>query len=265
MKDKNTINSKCRCCRNSNCNYLFDSEVIGKEVSYYECPDCGYVQTEIPHWLKQAYEISINDSDTGIMVRNITNARYTISTLFCLGILKDNVLDYAGGYGLLVRLLRDYGVEALWSDLYSKNLLAQGFEHNSEIKHVGLVTAFEVFEHFVHPDEEIERIFELGENILFSTELVPEPTPNADDWWYYGKEHGQHIGFFRTRTLEKIAQKKGKYFSTYANSYHLFSSKPVNKYKWWLMMRLNRLIVPVVTTALEPKTCSDHEYLSNKS
>ena len=57
--------------------------------------------------------------------------------------------------GILVRLLRDYGVEALWCDQYCENLLARGFEYNGEC--ADLVTAFEVLEHFVNPLEELDR------------------------------------------------------------------------------------------------------------
>jgi Nif-specific regulatory protein len=51
-----------------------------------------------------------------------------------LGSLFGTVVDCAGGYGILVRLLRDYGVNALWSDPYCENVLAKGFE-SRELRH----------------------------------------------------------------------------------------------------------------------------------
>jgi hypothetical protein len=52
-------------------------------------------------------------------------------------------VDCAGGYGILTRLLRDIGVDALWSDPFCQNLMALGFEHSNEPAE--LVTAFEEF------------------------------------------------------------------------------------------------------------------------
>jgi hypothetical protein len=74
------------------------------DVQYFECGACAYVQTESPHWLERAYLNANNDSDTGIMVRNVANARIVLATLCTLGKLDGNVVDYAGAYGILVRL-----------------------------------------------------------------------------------------------------------------------------------------------------------------
>ena len=38
-----------------------------------KCPKCGYVQTETPYWLEQAYVHAINRSDTGLLRRNARN------------------------------------------------------------------------------------------------------------------------------------------------------------------------------------------------
>ena len=51
------------------------------EVDYFECPNCGYVQTETPYWLGRAYAEAINDNDTGILVRNQANARIVLATI----------------------------------------------------------------------------------------------------------------------------------------------------------------------------------------
>ena len=92
-------------------------------MDYYECASCGYVQTESPHWLAQAYSSAINDSDTGIMKRNLYNRRIILGALHLLGETSGAMLDCAGGYGMLVRLLRDDGVDAFWYDKIFKILL----------------------------------------------------------------------------------------------------------------------------------------------
>jgi hypothetical protein len=257
MKIKNT--KTCRNC-NSVVDEIFTGKLIDHHVCYFECPACGYVQTETPHWLDQAYADAINDSDTGIMVRNQVNSKIVLATMLMLGKLDGTLVDYAGGYGILVRLLRDFGINALWSDQYCNNLLARGFEHSDE--KADLVTAFEAFEHFVNPAEELNRLLAIAPNVLFSTELIADPAPNQDDWWYYGKEHGQHIGFFRIRTLEKLARDRGKFLVSNGTSYHLITSKPVNQAMWKLMIKINRFMPFLLRCTLAPKFWSDHNLLA---
>lgn len=256
MINKSTI--QCRCCTSRETLYLWKGELIGLDVSYYECQKCGYVQTEQPYWIEKAYSDAINNSDTGIMVRNSLNARLVIVTMQVLGILHGRIVDYGGGYGLLVRLLRDYGVDALWSDPFCSNLVARGFEYNGEGA-ADLVTAFEAFEHFENPGIELDRLLEMGRNVFFSTEIIDTPAPEQNDWWYYGKEHGQHIGFFRVRTLQRLAESRGKYFVTNGVNYHLVSEKPVNIMYWRLLMKFNKFIALIMINLLESKTWSDHE------
>lgn len=251
----------CRCCASSSA-YIFSGELIGHQVGYYECEVCGYVQTESPHWLEQAYGTAINDSDTGIMGRNQSNAQIVLSTLLTLGCLEDVLVDSAGGYGILVRLLRDLGVDALWSDRYCQNLVAKGFEHHGQ--HASLVTAFESFEHYVHPLEELDRLLAIAPNVLLSTELISQPTPTQNNWWYYGREHGQHIGFFRLKTLQWLAKAKGKYLYSNGTSYHLFSDNPVNQTVWLSMVRANRLMPFIVRRQLKSRIWSDHLFMSKK-
>jgi hypothetical protein len=143
-----SIETACRVC-GSPCSDLWNAPLLDLSVRYMHCARCGYVQTEQPYWLDRAYGDSINSSDTGIMARNLRNSHVVLATLLALGNWHQRVVDFAGGYGILTRLLRDYGVEALWSDRFSENLLARGFEHSGES--AGLVTAFEAFEHFVNP------------------------------------------------------------------------------------------------------------------
>ena len=142
----------CRCCAEKMTKHLFSSKLLEKTISYFECDKCEYVQTEDPIWLEEAYTTSINTSDTGIMSRNLSNSSLVLSTLSLMGERKSCVVDYAGGYGLLVRLLRDFGVDALWADAYSENLVAKGFEYQKG-RQAALVTAFEAYEHFEQPAE----------------------------------------------------------------------------------------------------------------
>ena len=255
------ISYACRVCGN-NAKYLWSANLLDLTVRYFECEVCGYVQTEPPYWLDRAYAEAINDSDTGIMTRNLNNVQLVLATLVMLGGLRGRVVDYAGGFGILVRLLRDRGIDALWADRYCQNLVARGFEYDSG--GAVLVTAFEAFEHFVHPGEEVDRLLTISPNVLFSTELIAGPAPTQGDWWYYGREHGQHIGFFRMKTLAFIAAKSGKYLISDGHSNHLMSDRPVNSMIWRTLLKTNRILPALLRTTSRSKTWQDHLAISKR-
>lgn len=262
MISQNNTTLKCRCCA-EDANPLFSATLLGNVVSYYECSACGYLQTETPYWLNKAYSSVINNCDTGIMIRNQKNLDLIIVTLGALNQMNGLVVDYAGGYGILVRLLRDRGINSLWADPYCKNLLAVGFEHEGE--KATLVTAFEAFEHFVNPMQEVEKLFDIAPNLLISTELVATPAPASDHWWYYGLDHGQHIGFFRLKTLQMLARKFNKHLVSNGQSYHLFTDKPLNEMIWNLNVRIARKMPFLFGHGLTSKVWDDFEKMSNRS
>jgi hypothetical protein len=248
----------CRVC-NSFASKRFTSEILDLTIQYFECTNCGYLQTESPFWLEQAYNNAINDSDTGILWRNRINSHIVIMTILSLGITKDLVVDFAGGYGLLVRELRDYGVNALWRDEYCTNLVAKGFEHMDES--AALVTAFEVFEHFVNPMESLELMLSFAPSVLLSTEILPTPAPLPDKWWYYGQEHGQHIGFFRIQTLINMTDRLGYRLLTDGKKYHLITRHSLPGKIWNLLIK-SRLLAPfLIRLFLESRTIRDHELI----
>jgi len=250
----------CRVCEGDETALFSSAEIFGRKVDYFECGSCGYVQTEDPSWLDQAYSSPINKCDTGIMARNQCNVSVVLGTLSAIGKKYGCVIDCAGGYGILVRLLRDQGIEALWSDPYCKNLLAIGFEHTSE--KVDLVTAFEAFEHFNNPLSETEKLFLMAPNLLISTKIIPSPTPAPTKWWYYGLDHGQHIGFFRKKTLEYLAKKFGKHLVTDGDSYHLFTEVPISSFSWRLKIKLAQRFPLLFTCGHRSKVLDDFQKMS---
>lgn len=250
----------CRLCGKENNKPIFSANIFNKNINYYDCSACGYVQTEQPHWLDKAYSSAINKCDTGIMARNQSNVGLILATLSFIK-KTATVVDCAGGYGILVRLLRDRGVEALWSDPFCQNLLAVGFEYTNE--QAELVTAFEAFEHFVDPLLEVEKLFTIAPNLLISTNLIATPAPSPDQWWYYGLDHGQHIGFFRIQTLELIAQTFDKHLVTDGVRCHFFTEKPVNAAHWKLKVRIAKKMPFLFSQTLESKIWSDFAKMSD--
>jgi hypothetical protein len=250
----------CRVCGEAS-PAIFEAPLLRHRVRYHECPDCGYVQTETPYWLQEAYGEAINRSDTGILRRNERNARLVIRVLAMLGHLHGTVIDCAGGYGLLVRMLRDRGIDARWADLYCENLVARGFEATQD-ERADLITAFEAMEHFVEPTVELAALLARSDHVLVSTDLIPSPTPAPGSWWYYAPEHGQHIGFYRPATLAWMARQLGCNVLSDGKSFHLFSRKPVSVWRWRLARRTARWAPIWARLMLKSRMWSDHRMMA---
>jgi len=250
----------CRICSEP-VSEQFSSNILNKyPVKYFQCSICGYVQTETPFWLEEAYTNSINDSDTGVMMRSLWH-RNVASTLIYLFFDKSGkFLDFGGGYGVFVRLMRDIGFDYYWQDKYTKNFFAQGFElSENKYTHVDFLTCFEAFEHFTEPRKELENLLDISRNILLSTEFIPDPVPHPNDWWYYGIEHGQHIGFFQKKTLEYLAKKYNLNFYTNGHNIHLLTEKqfPLSSFKW--LTKFSKIISPLIKTRMDSLTSKDSE------
>lgn len=253
----------CKICRQP-AQSQFKAQVLGKyTVEYFACPHCGFLQTEDPYWLEEAYQSAINISDTGIVSRNISLRNSVTPLLLTLFGRNRQFLDFAGGYGLFIRLMRDAGFDFYWEDPYCENLFARGFEVQSGQKFAAL-TAFEVFEHLANPWTDIDRMLKSSRNIIFSTLLLPDPIPEPDLWWYYCFHHGQHIAFYQPRTLAYIAQQKGLHFTTNGKNLHLFSERPVSPLAFQALTRVGTFSYPILKQFLSSKTWSDHELMREK-
>jgi hypothetical protein len=256
----------CKIC-NSNTPQTFTSKILKKyDVKYFKCDNCGYLFTEEPFWLEEAYSRSINLSDTGLLDRNIYVSKVlSVLIFFCFN-RNGSFLDYAGGYGVFTRLMRDIGFDFYWHDPYTKNLFANGFEKDlkSNFK-FELLTAFEVFEHLVSPKEELEKMLGFSNTIIFSTELMPQEIPEPKDWWYYGFNHGQHISFYTEKTLNTLAnQFKLNYYNI--DEIHILTKRKFNNSVLILMKKLrNYGLFQIVKRAVKSKTFSDHLNIENKS
>ena len=81
------------------------------DAGFFRCFACGFVQTEKPYWLEEAYAEAINRADVGLFRRNLRQAKVAkavIGTFFRSG---GRFVDFGGGYGLLTRLMRDAGFD----------------------------------------------------------------------------------------------------------------------------------------------------------
>lgn len=254
--------ARCRCCGQSS-SAVFEGELLRRHIRYYECPHCAYLQTQDPDWLDEAYAHALNLTDTGLVRRGARNTRRVIALMSVMGCLHQPMLDFAGGSGLLVRMLRDRGIDARWNDAHADNVFARGFEHHGEP--VAMVTAFEVFEHLVDPAETLSRLAAWADAVFISTEIAPVPAPRPQDWGYYGREHGQHIGFFRLRTLQWLAAGAGWHLRSDGQTYHLFTRKPVSAWRWYIVHRWARLASALAGLRLKSLIGRDQQALLHRS
>jgi hypothetical protein len=251
----------CRVC-DGPAEPAFEATILGRHrVRYFHCAACGYLQTEEPSWLSEAYAEAINLQDTGLVSRNLRFAEETALLLFHFFDRRGRFVDFAGGTGLLTRLMRDAGFDFRWHDAYATNVHARGFEASPDERGVELVTCFECLEHLVRPAEELGRMLAMSRSVLVSTELLPSPRPAPGAWPYYGLEHGQHVGFFERRTLEQLAARYG--LRLYAwGPLHLLTDRALPALKRRLVRRFRRPLLRRLRRAMPSLTQADHDLLA---
>jgi hypothetical protein len=136
------------------------------------------------------------------------------------------LLDYGGGNGMFVRVMRDKGFDFRWLDKYAINQFADGFESKPGERYA-LLTSFEVFEHLPQPLEIIDDMLHYSKTIIFSTRLLPRWNILPDDWWYFTLDTGQHISLYSTESLQLIARRFNLQVSSNGVSLHVLSSKTI--------------------------------------
>ncbi|SMC72825.1 class I SAM-dependent methyltransferase [Pedobacter nyackensis] len=207
---------------------VFNTKVLNKyDVKYYRCLETGFIQTEDPFWLEEAYSTAITKLDIGLVSRNELLRNKTVKLLSDCFDGSKRFLDYAGGYGMFTRMMRDMGYDFYHHDIYCQNLFSEFFDlaNCKQQSDFEVVTAFEVFEHLANPLEEIGAILQFGNNILFTTELQPIGLENISDWWYVVPETGQHIALYTKKALEYIAKQLGLHLLSDGISMHLFTKE----------------------------------------
>lgn len=249
--------------------FCFSETVLGKyDVSYFHCRECGFLRTEEPYWLDEAYTRAIAAADTGLLQRNFTVAAKLAVVLFLCFDPRRAFVDVAGGYGTLTRLMRDIGFDFYWEDKYCQNLLAVGFESDKSSTPVHALTALEVLEHVPDPVEFLSGLMQRfgTRNIILSTETYGGPSPPDKSWWYYSFRTGQHIAFYRQQTLLRIAQRLKLEFHS-VRGLHVFSQRPLsNRHALGMLSgRLSSPLAALIGWRLGSRTMADHLKLLEKT
>ena len=230
----------CKIC-NTITQPVFQEQILGKfSIQYWQCPNCLFGQTDEPFWLQESYSSAINDTDIGLIHRNVLFSEMLACQLSMCGFNANNkYLDYGGGYGMYVRMMRDYGYNFWWWDKYCDNIYATRFaapdpDKEKEGKNnYEAITAFEVMEHLEHPMAEVEKLLQHTDTFIFSTQLIPNEGFNKN-WWYVMPEHGQHIAFYHRKTLDYIARKRGLKVYSNGTTLHMLTKRNLSKLKFRL-------------------------------
>jgi hypothetical protein len=265
--------ARCRLCGGT-ATWAFRQRLLANEVDYFACPVCELIETEEPYWLAEAYTAAISQLDTGAIERNQTCARLTAVLARVLEITPEMpCLDYGGGHGVFVRLMRDRGFDFACFDTHADNVYARGFDGDPATHHA-VVTAFEVFEHFADVAADIARVFVGSPDfVLVGTELHAGHRPG---WWYYLPDTGQHVAFYSRATLEWIARAYG-YTVEAGTSYALFSRARLSPIRRALVRQILRhpTAATEVAAVVEPmarrigrlrsRSQADHDTLRTRS
>ena len=226
----------CRICSQV-ANEFAEAVILGRHtIRYFRCASCGFIQTEEPYWLDEAYSDAIIATDIGLVCRNMQLARQTRTLITGLFDADGRFVDYGGGYGLFVRMMRDAGFDFYRCDPYCENLFAKAHDFPlTAAEPMQLVTAFEVFEHLVDPIAEVEKMLAFSRNILFTTLLVPESVPRPGEWWYYALEGGQHVSLYTVAALRHLAERFGLQLLTDGSQLHLLTEKNISS-RWFRLL-----------------------------
>jgi hypothetical protein len=222
----------CKICKRES-HKIFSKIVMQKyEADYFKCSHCDFVQTSEPVWYEESYSSAITALDIGLIDRNLYLKEEVSKIIDCFFETAETMVDYGGGYGIFVRLMRDRGYDFYRQDIYCDNLFAVYFDiTDTKIKKFDVLTTFEVFEHLKDPLPEIEKMNQLSGNIIFTTILYPSDINEFRDWWYVSSLTGQHIAFYSEKTLLYLAEKLNKHLYTNGTNLHVFSEKKISDRK----------------------------------
>jgi hypothetical protein len=225
------------------------------------CVGCSYWFIDEPHWLEEAYSEAIAAIDTGVAQRNLRLSPLLTTVLVGMFGADGVYVDYGGGYGLLVRLLRDAGLDFYWRDPHCQNLFARGFEWDVGLQGPATaVTAVEVMEHVTDPVAFVDTCLrETGADSFLFTQYLHDGTADPS-WWYLAPEAGQHISFYAAPTLRTLAKRLGMSYHP-ARSLHLLTKRKLRKGAFARAVRFHRCYYPLRKRRLPPRWMQDHEQL----
>lgn len=205
---------------------VFTATILQKyEAGYWECAACGSLQTDPPFWLDEAYQPHCMMQDVGIVQRTQQLALDVPVLLRLLETGDSPSLDWGGGNGLFVRMMRDRGFPFFLHDRYVANHYALGFAlEDAGVEHFPVVTAFELLEHLPNPAADLAELFAVAPDVVIITTKVYDG--HGPDWFYLSRDNGQHVFFYSLRGLDLIARRYGMRLHTYGDLHVFYRERP---------------------------------------
>jgi Methyltransferase domain len=219
---KQTPPITCRLC-GQRAMFAFSKQVLARHtVNYFRCDGCHSMLTEQPYWLDEAYAIPGVHIDVGGASRTLKNWVALATLLQRLDHPKEAVaVDFGAASGLLGRLMRDIGYNFYSYDKFAVPAFSN-YNMLTDLSTVAprLVTAFEVFEHFPEPREELERLFAMDAPLIVFTTWFCDGQDEA--WVYFVPECGQHVFFYSEQAMRNFAGAHG-YELRSSSFFHILS------------------------------------------
>jgi hypothetical protein len=201
----------CRLC-GAAARHLFHLPVLGRlNVAYQQCTTCGAGQTEPPHWLNAELRLAVQRLDTSVLTRSLVHAGVVQTLLVLTGLAGDGqsprVLDHGCRTGLLVRTLRDMGIDAWGTETEISPALALGFQ--AEVAQgFDLVYAGDVLSSAPEPGAVLKRLMSGDPAILvMQPGLVDHISANGEG---LSLDLGTQVCTMTPQTLDWISHRFGR-------------------------------------------------------
>jgi hypothetical protein len=212
-----------------------------KEFHYYKCIDCGFtvskthIEMSTEQWIKLNHDFHhyIENNPAPINQPPYLEQAMVINILSKCGILnvKDSI-DYAGGYGTLSRILKEFhNIQVPVFDPYiNVNNSEIIYLEKCNLKTYSVLINSALFEHLFTRESfnEINSLIENNGCMILHT-VVCENIPKDENWFYF--EPPVHCAFHTNKSMDLLMAQWGFISSIYipvAKIWVLFKYEPHN-------------------------------------
>ncbi|KLV72159.1 class I SAM-dependent methyltransferase [Citrobacter sp. MGH110] len=202
--------------------HRYNYPLSGHAIYYYKCKNCGLIYTHaFDTWSDDDYSQHIYNAEYTKHDPNFISKRSTHNFNLLHNAFKNlksfRMIDFGCGDGQLVKLLREYGTDAVGWDPFNNSapMPEERFE---------FMTSFEVMEHTPTPVKTMEIIDSLldQENgkYFFSTLTNDLHLAELMNFWYIAPRNG-HITIHSNKSLDVLFAKFGMKVKHISELYHL--------------------------------------------
>jgi hypothetical protein len=208
------------------------------EKTWLLCPQCALLMARVPQGLVRALDQGEAAGARQPGHALVHRREYTFCRRFLDGMGLGAVLNYGVGWSLVPEALRSQGFDAVGCDLWrplieqrKKELGEECFFHRDELpdRRFPLISAFEVFEHFVDPLRDVGVLVDhLADDgaIIGSTDFwhggLLHDHPNKDVTYW---KHGVHVTAWTWHSMRALAGRFGLEARFFRGDFDEHSSK----------------------------------------